>query len=124
MFLEVVLDVLAVDDALGSKGAPGEEEGVDGLGEKAAVVGRPDHSGEGCGIRVMGERVFTVDDGGLGGSEIAGIDTARGKGPERGARAAREAGPLVRGLHVSRKNLKSGIREDGGDVGTLRLERG
>lgn len=76
MVLEVVLDVLAVDDAAGREVPAGEEEGEDGLGEEAAVVCAPDHGWEGGGVGVVGEGVFAVDDGGLGGGDVERVDAA------------------------------------------------
>jgi len=50
--LEVVLDVLRVDDAVGCEIASGEEECEERLGEESAVVGAPDHGGELFGLRL------------------------------------------------------------------------
>lgn len=76
MLLEIVLNVLAIDDAIWSESAASEEEGKYSLGEKPAVVCRPNHCREGGRISVMGERVLGVDDGGLCGGEITRVNSA------------------------------------------------
>jgi len=85
VFLEVILDILAVNDTSWGKIVTGEEEGEEGLGSETAVVGAPYHGGERGGVGVIGKRVLGVDDGGLGCGKIAGVDTTRREGPVWGA---------------------------------------
>ena len=94
MRLEIVLDVLPVDDALGSELPARKEEREESLGGKATVVCAPDHGWEARGVRIRGGRPFGVQNGAFCCGEVTGVDTARGYSPIRGTGATRETRPL------------------------------
>lgn len=88
MPLQIILDINTINDAFRREIAPGVEEREEGLVGQAAVVRGPDHGGDGGGVRREGGGVFGVDDGGLGGGEVAGVDAAGEEGPVGRAGAA------------------------------------
>lgn len=94
--LEVVLNVAAVDDALRSEVATGEEHGEDGLAGETGVVGRPDHGRKVGGVGRRWVRPFALENGGAGTGEVFRLETAGEERPVRSAGTAGEARPLWR----------------------------
>lgn len=89
MTLEPVLDVYAIDDTQWSVVSAGEKECPEGLRSEAGVVCAPDHGGVHGGIGL-----FEMEEGGMGGREVTGVESACWERPEWRARPARKAGPL------------------------------
>jgi len=88
--LEVVLDVDAVNDAIGREVFAGKEHCKYGTGGETVVIRRPDHLGERVGVGVC-----VLDDGGLGGAEALGVQATGVNGPHGGAGSAGEARPDI-----------------------------